>query len=86
LAATGEPLHKARNVSELCGSFNEGVGSEYLLEKRRARTRQPNDEYGVRAVTADTLPGSHKIARKYGALKAETALERIRRVTDLPRF
>jgi hypothetical protein len=86
LATTGEPLHQPRNVSEFRRPFNQGVGSEYLLEKSRTRSRQPNDEYRVREVTADTLPRSNKIACKYRALKTEAALERVRRITDLALF
>src|SRR6202044_214926 len=78
--------HHARNLAELMGSFDAGMGGEYLFDQRGASARQADDENRIRAFVANTIAAGEELARADFDLFARTGFGDLGAVAALGPF
>src|SRR6185437_978988 len=78
-----QPADDLLHVRQLLRALDLRVRGEDLLEQRRARARQPDDEYRIRTRAAPALAGGEELSRAHPDLLAGVALDELRAVTAL---
>src|SRR5256885_911285 len=75
--------HEARDVGELLGPFDLRMRSEHLLDQRRARAGEPDDEDRLVAYDAIACARREELPRTHLLLVRRVPLDRFRPVAAL---